>query len=163
MRWVLHQIRQKSGGGRPNKHSWSAHPLLILRRPEHFNSQLKFAGWSADVSMIHSSFGHLAVTARRPKGHRRKLSVMSTKWPPLGRRTDACGWPLDHLPIRALKLLIVTWSQDHRTMPVRSSSGHPRCPLGMCCACVLRCYMYYMFIKYIEWYCIIININYWLG
>ena len=151
-RRVLHQIRKKS---------WSAHPLLIRRRPEHFNSQLKFAGRSDDVPTIHSSFGHLAVSARRPKGHRRKL-FMSTKRSPPGCRTDACGWPLDHLPIHDLKLLIVTWSLGHRTMPVRSSSGHPRCLFGMCCACVMCCYMYYMFIKYIEWYCIKININYWL-
>ena len=137
MRRVLHQILQKSGGGRPNKHSWSARPQVIGRCPEHFNSQLKFVGWSADVTKIHSSVGLLAVSARRPKGHRREFSVMPAKRAATGCRTDACGWPLDHLPIRVPQLLIVMWSLGHRTMPVRSSRDHPRCLLGLCCACVL--------------------------
>ena len=68
MRRLLHQIRQKLGGHRPNKHSWSAHPLLIRRRPGHFNSQLKFAGWLADVTKIHSSVGPLPAACRSPHG-----------------------------------------------------------------------------------------------
>ena len=70
LRRLLHQIRQKSGGRRPNKHSWSAHPLLIRRRPEHFNSQLNFAGWSADVTQINSSAGVPRGAAQSPAGLR---------------------------------------------------------------------------------------------
>ena len=66
-RRVLHQIRQISGG-RPNKHSWSAHPLLIRRRRSHFNSQLNFAGWSADVMKIHSLVGRLPAACRSLHG-----------------------------------------------------------------------------------------------
>ena len=51
----LANIGKKFGGLCPNKHSWSAHPLLIGRCPERFNSQLNFAGWSADVTQINSS------------------------------------------------------------------------------------------------------------
>ena len=107
-----------------------------------------------DDSLVgRSPGGHLAVSARLPKSHRREFSVMPAKRAPPGRRTDACGWPLDHLPIRVPQLLIVMWSLGHRTMPVRSSRDHPRCLLGLCCACVLLyvvlcclcCYVYIIY------------------
>ena len=144
MRRVLHQIRQKSGHRRPNKHSWSAHPQVIGRCPEHFNSQLKFAGSSAEVTKIHSSVGLLVAAWRSAHGGPKATvgnfcyaGQTGTARAPPGRRTDACGWPLDHLPILVPQLLIVMWSLGHRTMPVRSSCDHPRCLLGLCCACVL--------------------------
>ena len=69
-RRVLHQILPKSGGRRQDEHSWSAHPAVIGRCLEHFNSQLKFAGWSADVTQINSSAGAPWGAARSPAGRR---------------------------------------------------------------------------------------------
>ena len=161
MRRVLHQIQQKSGGRRPNKHSWSAHPLLIWRWPSHFNSQLNFAGWSADVTKLHSSVGLLPAACRSLHGGpwatvRNFCSADQTytaRSPP-GRRTDACGWPLDHLPILVPQVVTVMWSLDRRTMTVRSSIDHPWCLLGLCRTCV----MFYVVILVILLYWIII---YW--
>ena len=159
---VLHQIRQKSGGRCPNKHSWSAYTLLIRWWPEHFNSQLKFARRSADVPTIHSSFGHLAVSARRPKGHRRNYLLCR----PNDHRRDAIRTPVGDRSIICRFAPSNCWLLRDRWVIERCPCDHPAVIHGvspwMCCACVLCCYMYYMFIKYIEWYCIKININYWL-
>ena len=104
MRRVLHQIRQKSGGRHPNKHSWSAHPLLIRRRPEHFNSQLNFAGWSADVTQINSSAGVPRGVAQSPAG------LCSTTRGNLG-----CNWwKKTH-----------RWPQGHPPFSVGTPDGDP--------------------------------------
>ena len=123
---LLHQIRQKSGGRSPNKHSWSAHPLLIRLWPEHFNSQLNFAGWSADVTqLIHrpashgTSPSHLLASARRPVGI---WGVIGGK-KPTGGRTDICrsssgcrtvtqGWSASNLDM-----------ESHLTVTARPPAG----------------------------------------
>ena len=93
MRRVLHQIHQKSGG-RLNKHSWSAHPLLIRRRPELFNSQLNFAGWSANVMQINSSAGIPRGAAQSPAGlHSATRGHLGCNW-----RKKTHRWLHGHTP-----------------------------------------------------------------
>ena len=143
-RRLLPQIRQKLGGCRPNKHSWSAHPALIGWWLRHFNSQLKFAWSLADVLTIPSSVGRLTAAWRSLHGGPwvtvgnfcySGQTYTARSLP--GRRTDASGWPRDHLPILLPQMVISGWSQDHWTMPVRSSSNHPWCLLVLCRTCVL--------------------------
>ena len=93
----------------PNKHSWSAHPWLIGRCPEHFNSQLKFGRWSADVHQINSSAGIPRDTSWSPAGHRlatrgnlgcnwRKKTPQVAEWRSDVLRRDTGQWPRGDLP-----------------------------------------------------------------
>ena len=102
-------------------------------------------------------FTHRSVTWRPPGGHRTAaqgppseiicyVDQTATAGTPYGRLWVTARSSADWRPQIVDCNVIARSSND----AVRSSSGHPRCPLGMCCACVLRCYMYYMFIKYIE-------------
>ena len=141
----LAPIGEKSGGRRLNKHSWSAHLLLIWRRPEQFNSQLNFAGWSADVTQIHSSVGLLPAAYRSPHGgpwatvrNFGSGGQTETTRSPAGCRTNVCGWPQDHLPILIPQQVIARWSLDVRGITVRSSTG-----LSLGCA-VCTCLMFYV-------------------
>ena len=93
-RRVLHQILQKSESRCPNKHSWSAHPAVIGRCPEHFNSQLKFAGWSADVTQINSLAGTPRGAAQSPASRRSATSGnLGCNW-----RKKTHRWPHGHPP-----------------------------------------------------------------
>ena len=103
-----------------------------------------------DDSLVgRSPGGRLAVSARWPKGHCREFSVMPAKRAPPGHRMDACGWPLDHLPICIPQLFIVMWSLGHRQCPC----DHPAiihcvsldCSVYayfLCCFMLLCCYVY---------------------
>ena len=134
-------IGDKSGSSRPNKHSWSAHPLLVGRQPKHFNSQLKFGGWLADATQIHSSVGLLPAACWSP--HSGPWATVrnfgsgcrtETAWSPAGRRTAACGWPSDHLVILIPQRMTARWPLDVRGITVRSSTGLALgCVVCTCC------------------------------
>ena len=135
-RRVLHQIRQKLGGRRPNKYSWSAHPLLIWRWPKHFNSQLKFARRSADVPTIHSSFGHLAVSARGPKGHRQNYLLCR----PNGHRRDAIRTPVGDRSIICWFAPSNCWLLRDRWVIERCPCDHPAVIHGVSLECAVPVY-----------------------
>ena len=139
-RRVLHQIRQKSGGRRPNKHSWSAHPLLIRRRPEHFNSQLKFAGWSADVPTIHSSFGHLAAAWRSAHGSPRATVRNYLLCRPNGHRRDAVRTPVGDHSIICRFTPSNCWLLHDRWVIERCPCDHPVVIHGVSLECAVPVY-----------------------
>ena len=149
VRWLLVPIGEKSGSRHLNKHSWCAHPLLIGRQLGHFNSQLNFAGWSADVTQIHSSVGLPPSACRSP--HDGPWTIVrnfcsggqtDTARSPAGRRMDAYGWPQDHLPILIPQLVTAKWSLDIRRMTVQSFTVSPWAV--PCMFNVLCCYIDYI-------------------
>ena len=138
-----------------SKHSWSAHPLLIRWRPEHFNSQLKFAGWSADVTTIHSSIGLLAAAWRSAHGGPRATVGNYLLCWPNGHRRDAVRTPVGDRSIICQFAppnccYVIAWSSnDARAIIQRSSTVSPWTVLCMCtvlcCFMLLCCYVYIIY------------------
>ena len=148
MRRVLHQIRQKSGGRCPNKHSWSTHPLLIRRRPEHFNSQLKFAGWSADVTTIHSSVGLLAASWRSAHGGPRATVGNYLLCRPNGHCRDTVRMPVGDRSIICRFAPPNCWLLRDRLVIERCPCDHPAVIHGVSLDCAVHVYCFMLLCLY---------------
>ena len=137
--WAHGEFCIKSGKNRAAAARTSTPEVLILYSSgggPSILTQLNFAGRSADVPTIHSLFGHLAVSARRPKGHRRNYLLCR----PNGQCQDAIRTPVGDRSIICRFAPSNCWLLRDRWVIERCPCDHPAVIQGVSLECAVPVY-----------------------